>query len=49
MSEPVRVRIIICHRYHTCAGNKCFRALRRDQVCERDMHKARSRESQQES
>ncbi|MBN2781100.1 MAG: CGGC domain-containing protein [Candidatus Marinimicrobia bacterium] len=20
--------IIICHRYHTCAGGKCFRALR---------------------
>ena len=28
MSEPVRVGIIICGRYHTCAGGKCFRSLR---------------------
>jgi predicted metal-binding protein len=28
MSETVRIGIIICHRYHTCAGGKCFRALR---------------------
>ena len=28
MSEPVRVGIIICDRYHTCAGGKCLRALR---------------------
>jgi predicted metal-binding protein len=28
MSEKIRVGIIICHRYHTCAGGKCFRALR---------------------
>ena len=27
MSEPVKIGIIICHRYHTCAGGKCFRAL----------------------
>jgi len=28
MSEPVRVGIIICHRYQTCAGGKCLRSLR---------------------
>ena len=28
MSDTVRIGIIICHRYHTCAGGKCFRALR---------------------
>ena len=28
MSTPVRVGIIICDRYHTCAGGKCLRALR---------------------
>ncbi len=28
MSEPIRVGIIICHRYHTCAGGKCLRSLR---------------------
>jgi predicted metal-binding protein len=28
MSEPVRVGIIICGRYHTCAGGKCLRAIR---------------------
>ncbi|MFC2134013.1 CGGC domain-containing protein [Bacteroidota bacterium] len=27
MDEPVKVGIVICHRYHTCAGGKCFRAL----------------------
>lgn len=27
MSDPVKVGIIICNRYHTCAGGKCFRAL----------------------
>jgi predicted metal-binding protein len=25
--EKVRVGIIICNRYHTCAGGKCFRSL----------------------
>ncbi len=25
--ETIKVGIIICHRYHTCAGGKCFRAL----------------------
>jgi predicted metal-binding protein len=25
--EKVKVGIIICHRYHTCAGGKCFRSL----------------------
>ncbi len=28
MSTPVRVGIIICDRYHTCAGGKCLRAVR---------------------
>jgi predicted metal-binding protein len=28
MNDPVKIGIIICHRYHTCAGGKCFRALR---------------------
>jgi predicted metal-binding protein len=28
MSEPIRIGIIICNRYRTCAGGKCFRALR---------------------
>jgi predicted metal-binding protein len=25
--ETTRIGIIICNRYHTCAGGKCFRAL----------------------
>lgn len=29
MSEPIKIGIIICHRYHTCAGGKCFRALQK--------------------
>jgi len=28
VNTPVRIGIIICHRYHTCAGGKCFRAMR---------------------
>lgn len=28
MPEIQRLGIIVCHRYHTCAGGKCFRALR---------------------
>ena len=28
MAEKVKVGIILCDRYHTCAGGKCFRALR---------------------
>ncbi len=28
MGETVRVGIVICGRYGTCAGGKCFRALR---------------------
>ena len=28
MPNPLRVGIIICNRYNTCAGGKCFRALR---------------------
>jgi predicted metal-binding protein len=26
--EKTKIGIIICHRYHTCAGGKCFRAAR---------------------
>lgn len=25
--EKIKIGIIICNRYHTCAGGKCFRAL----------------------
>ena len=25
--DPVKLGIIICNRYHTCAGGKCFRSL----------------------
>ena len=28
MTAPTRLGILICHRYHTCAGGKCFRSLR---------------------
>lgn len=28
MSKTVKLAIIICDRYKTCAGGKCFRALR---------------------
>jgi len=28
METPVRIGIIICDRYHTCAGGKCLRSLR---------------------
>jgi predicted metal-binding protein len=28
MAAPVRVGIIICDRYRTCAGGKCLRSLR---------------------
>jgi predicted metal-binding protein len=28
VSNPVRIGIIICDRYRTCAGGKCLRALR---------------------
>ncbi len=28
MADPIRVGIIICDRYRTCAGGKCFRAAR---------------------
>ncbi len=28
MEKPIKIGIIICHRYHTCAGGKCFRSLR---------------------
>ena len=26
--EKIKIGIIICDRYHTCAGGKCFRALK---------------------
>ncbi len=26
--EKVKIGIIICNRYHTCGGGKCFRALK---------------------
>jgi len=29
MPEKIKVGIIICNRYHRCAGGKCFRALRK--------------------
>ncbi|MDR3565311.1 MAG: CGGC domain-containing protein [Negativicutes bacterium] len=29
MSEVVKVGIVICDRYKTCAGGKCFRALQK--------------------
>ncbi len=29
MSKKTKLGIIICDRYHTCAGEKCFRALSR--------------------
>lgn len=28
MMEKIKVGIIICHRYHTCSGGKCFRSFR---------------------
>lgn len=28
MNEKVKLGIIICDRYHTCAGGKCLRAMR---------------------
>lgn len=28
MANPLKLGIIICNRYHTCAGGKCFRSLR---------------------
>jgi len=28
MNDKVKIGIIICHRYHTCAGGKCFRSLK---------------------
>ena len=28
MSEPLKIGIIICDRYRTCAGGKCLRSLR---------------------
>ncbi|HBG70764.1 MAG: CGGC domain-containing protein [Bacteroidetes bacterium GWF2_43_63] len=29
MMEKIKVGIIICNRYHTCAGGKCFRSLQK--------------------
>ncbi|GAG98111.1 unnamed protein product, partial [marine sediment metagenome] len=28
MKGKIKIGIIICDRYHTCAGGKCLRALR---------------------
>jgi predicted metal-binding protein len=28
MKESVKIGIIICHRYHRCAGGKCLRSMR---------------------
>jgi len=28
MAKKIKIGIIICGRYHTCAGGKCFRSLR---------------------
>ncbi|MDD4363109.1 MAG: CGGC domain-containing protein [Atribacterota bacterium] len=28
MKDIVRIGIIICHRYHRCAGGKCLRAMK---------------------
>lgn len=28
MKKTTKIGIIICHRYHTCAGGKCFRSLK---------------------
>jgi predicted metal-binding protein len=28
MDETLKIGIIICHRYHRCAGGKCLRAMR---------------------
>ena len=28
MPDPVKIGIVICGRYHTCAGGKCLRAMR---------------------
>lgn len=27
MNDKIKLGIIICNRYHTCAGGKCFRSL----------------------
>jgi len=28
MNKTTKIGIIICNRYHTCAGGKCFRAMK---------------------
>jgi predicted metal-binding protein len=28
MAKKIKIGIIICDRYHTCAGGKCFRSVR---------------------
>ena len=28
MTHPIKIGIIICDRYRTCSGGKCFRALK---------------------
>ncbi|MBN1828455.1 MAG: CGGC domain-containing protein [Deltaproteobacteria bacterium] len=40
-NESIKIGIIICNRYHCCAGGKCFRALREREgafslYCDRD-------------
>ncbi len=27
--DSIKIGIVICHRYHTCAGGKCFRAAQK--------------------
>jgi len=29
MKDIIKIGIIICNRYHTCAGGKCFKALQK--------------------
>ena len=28
MEKTIKIGIIICHRYHTCGGGKCFRSMK---------------------
>ena len=28
MNKIVKIGIVICHRYHTCGGGKCFRSMK---------------------
>lgn len=41
MSDPIKLGIIICDRYRSCAGGKCFRALKqREGAFERYQNRA---------